>query len=109
DNIVAGSGNNTIIGGAGNDTISCGSGVDIVVFGSVLDANTNVDTISWFKHGVDSIALSRFVFSHLPIGPQISSDNFVANTNPAARDANDYILYNTTNGKLFYDSDGSGA
>ena len=35
--------------------------------------------------------------------------NFRASTSGTAADANDYILYDTDSGQLFYDADGSGA
>jgi Ca2+-binding RTX toxin-like protein len=38
----------------------------------------------------------------------LSSNNFLAGTGMAA-DGNDYILYNTTSGALYYDADGNGA
>jgi len=38
----------------------------------------------------------------------LSVEMFIANTTGTAMDSNDYIAYNTTNGNLYYDSDGNG-
>ena len=35
--------------------------------------------------------------------------NFRSSLDGAAADANDYILYNSLNGRLYYDSNGNGA
>src|SRR4051812_12743413 len=68
DRIVAGDGPNSINGGAGNDTINGNRGDDLIfggagndrltggmeddsfVFHTALDARTNVDTITDFRH-----------------------------------------------------------
>jgi Ca2+-binding RTX toxin-like protein len=39
----------------------------------------------------------------------LSADNFVSGVGPSAAGANDFILYDTATGELFYDADGSGA
>ncbi len=36
-------------------------------------------------------------------------NNFVANAGGVAGDANDYVLYDTSTGALYYDADGNGA
>lgn len=40
----------------------------------------------------------------------LASSNFVAGADKTtATDADDYIIYNSTNGNVFYDADGSGS
>ena len=106
--LTGGTGNDTLFGGLGNDTLVGGAGNDIFVFDSVLNAATNKDTISDFISGQDNIRLDKDIFTSLTNEGVLSSEYFLANATGAAGDANDYILYNTTSGALFYDADGSG-
>lgn len=107
DTIAAGDGNDTIIGGAGKDAMSGGTGADQFVLNAGLTA-PNVDTITDFKHDADVIALDDAVFK--AIGPSLSAGEFYAIAGAsAAHDANDRIIYNTSNGRLYYDADGNKA
>jgi Ca2+-binding RTX toxin-like protein len=49
------------------------------------------------------------VFTKLSVTGVLAAANFRANTTGTAADANDYIVYETDTGLLFYDADGSGA
>ena len=119
DTILAGSGNDTVFGqqgddqihgGIGNDMLSGGGGNDTFYFDTPLDAATNVDTITDFNASTgDKIALDQTIFTLLTVGSPLDSANFVANGGGVAVDANDYILYDSATGNLFYDADGSGA
>jgi Ca2+-binding RTX toxin-like protein len=99
--------NDTLNGGLGNDTLIGGEGSDTFIFDVTLGA-TNIDTILDFDTVEDMLSLNNLVFKKL-IDGALSADNFASNTTGKAIDANDFILYNTTNGNLSYDSDGSGA
>ena len=117
DNVIAGlAGNDTIYGGTGNDTLNGGAGIDTLIggagndtfrFDTALNGSTNVDTINDFSHIEDVIQLENKIFTKLTATGSLSDANFVAG-NGVAVDANDYILYNTTNGNLYYDADGNG-
>ena len=48
------------------------------------------------------------IFSALVAGT-LNPANFRASTTGTAADANDFVLYNTSDGSLLYDTDGSGA
>ena len=85
-----------------------GAGKDRFVFDTALNASTNVDTITDFKHGEDKIQLKKSIFAKLKAGT-LSAANFRASTNGLAGDSNDYILYNTRTGALLYDADGNGS
>jgi Ca2+-binding RTX toxin-like protein len=97
---------NTLEGGLGSDTLSGGAGADRFVFNSAL-GNTNLDTVLDFsKVQGDSIALGRTAFSKLT-GLSNLSGNFRLSTQAAVGN-DDYLVYNTGNGQLFYDASGNG-
>lgn len=102
--IVGNAGNNQISGKDGNDILTGGAGADAFIFDTALGPN-NVDVITDFTPGIDTIRLSRAIFSALPTGV-LDAGSFVVG---AAADADDYILYDAATGILSYDADGNGA
>ncbi|CAK0749838.1 serralysin [Gammaproteobacteria bacterium] len=107
DLIEGGAGDDLLIGGAGNDTLTGGTGADIFRFDNVeLSARNNLDKILDFASGYDSIQLENDIFKKLMVAGVLSADNFCANGK--AVDANDFIVYDTSSGALYYDADGSG-
>lgn len=106
--LSGGGGNDRLNGNLGSDTLIGGSGNDVFVFDSALNATTNRDTITDFTLGLDTIELNKSVFTALPGEGSLLSQYFNASASGAAADDNDYILYNTTSGSLFYDADGNG-
>ena len=119
NNVISGNtGNNVLNGGAGddiiygregNDTLNGGLGKDTFVFNTKLNASTNKDTIKDFNVVDDTISLENAIFAKLTATGLLNSANFVSTTDGKAKDSNDYIVYNKTNGQLFYDADGNGA
>ena len=110
DLLDGGAGNDTLVGGAGNDALRGGSGADIFRFGkTALSATTNVDTINDFTPIDDTLALENAIFKKLTATGALSAANFRASINGSAGDTNDFILYDTDSGALYYDADGSGA
>ncbi len=118
DKVIGGSGNDHLFGGAGNDILRGGAGDDYLNGGAgndqlnggaghdtfVLNAKWGVDKINGFSVADDTIGIDHLVFSSLST---VTADNFVIGT--AAADANDYLVYNSSNGHLSYDVDGNGA
>jgi serralysin len=104
-----GTGTDVLNGGLGNDTLIGAAGNDTFVFDSALDATSNNDTISDFIIGQDIIQLNKHIFTSLASLDALSTDNFRSSSNGLALDSDDYILYNTFTGALFYDADGNGA
>jgi serralysin len=100
-------GNDNLDGGAGKDILTGGVGNDVFVFNTDLNASTNLDTVTDFVSGVDKIELDRSVFVSIGLGA-LAADRLVTGAAAVAIDENDYILYNTTSGTLYYDPDGSG-
>ena len=108
DTLSGGLGNDTLDGGLGNDTLTGGAGSDVFRFDTALNASTNVDRIVDFALG-DQIQLDHAIFTKLTATGSLNPDFFKASANGVAGDANDYLLYNTATGALFYDADGNGA
>lgn len=106
--IIGNSGANTINGSLGKDALSGGKGKDSFVFNTKL-GSTNIDTIKDFSAPDDTIKLENAIFTKLSKPGVLSSANFRASSTGKAKDSNDYIVYETDTGKLFYDTDGSGS
>lgn len=105
--LEGGGGNDTLIGGKGNDTLSGGGGADLFVFDTALSTSSNKDTITDFVHGEDTISLDRDIFTKLTLGT-LNAASFLSNTTGKAAESDDYLVYNTATGALFYDADGNG-
>ena len=116
DTIYGGTGTDVIAGGLGNDLLYGSSNTrgdgstDIFVFRETGTANR--DTITGFEAGgngtgaVDKLYLDTSVFGASPAA--FTAGNFRAAAGGNAADTDDYILYDTATGNLFYDADGSG-
>ena len=99
-----GLGDDVLNGAGGNDVLIGGSGADVFRFDTALNAATNVDKITDFAVGVDKIQVDNSVFTQFGSTGALSATNFATN---AATDYNDYIIYNTSTGALYYDADGN--
>ncbi len=105
DSLYGLAGNDTIIGGRGNDFLSGGTGADHFLFNA---SGEGIDTISDFNVTDDTIRLSASGFT-LPLGV-LAAGAFRSGAGvTSAVAAADRLLYNTTNGALYFDSDGNGA
>lgn len=110
DLLQGGTGNDALNGGAGNDTLIGGTGSDTFRFKDAPGV-TNIDVIKDFSvagsDAPDMIELDSGIFTSLDVGA-LTSGSFVSGRKPAASQADDFILYNTRTGQLFYDADGNG-
>lgn len=104
--IIGNAGKNLINGGAGNDVLTGGAGMDTFRFSTALAA-TNVDRVTDFKAVDDTIQLDDAVFGALSVG-RLTATEF-KDIATGAKDADDHIIYDSRNGALYYDPDGSGA
>jgi len=125
DQLRGGGGNDVINGLAGNDRISGGAGADMLTGGAgrdtfVFDAAPNaVDSIADFNaSGTDpngdwiELSLSTFSGITTAAGNLLSSSEFAAAAGGGATDtvaAGVRVIYDSTTGNLYYDSDGLGA
>jgi Ca2+-binding RTX toxin-like protein len=115
DTLVGGAGNDVMHGGDGNDVLNGGLGFDILTGGlhkdifvfNVKVARANADIIVDFNPVNDTIALDNAVFTKIGANGALRASAFKLSTQ--ALDANDRIIYNASNGGLFYDQDGSGS
>jgi Ca2+-binding RTX toxin-like protein len=116
ENVLGGTGNDTLTGdaaanllsgGGGNDVLDGGAGLDTFQFDFALDSSSNVDTILNFSTG-DKIALASSVFSALSPGALSGSEFFSGAGANAAQDASQRIVYDSASGALYYDADGLG-
>ncbi len=108
NSLKGGGGNDTLDGGLGNDILAGGSGSDLFSFSSAL-SGTNIDTIKDFLRGTDRIALDATIFTQLLNDTNLSDNIIVRSLGNKARDANDYLIFNSTTKALYYDADGSGS
>ncbi|MEQ1938288.1 calcium-binding protein, partial [Mesorhizobium sp. CN5-321] len=104
--LVGNSGNNILNGGWGNDTLTGGAGHDTFAFTTALHNTANVDTITDFVSGDDTIRLDNAVFTALTTTGTLAPSAFFEG---AATSPGQHILYDSTSGWLSYDADGSGS
>jgi Ca2+-binding RTX toxin-like protein len=103
--VTGNNGNNVINGGGGNDYLAGVGGADTFAFTTPIGPN-NSDTIADFSSANDRIALDDAIFTGLAPGA-LPAGAFVIGA--AAQDADDRIIYNSANGRLYFDADGNGA
>lgn len=108
DTLIGLAGNDRIDGGFGKDTMTGGLGNDKFVFDTQLNAKTNVDLVTDFKHGADTVLLDNAIFNALGLQQNVALKAGFFHAGSAAADADDHIIYNSANGALSYDADGVG-
>jgi Ca2+-binding RTX toxin-like protein len=109
--IIGNNGSNKISGGWGKDYLKGGGGKDTFIFDTKL-SSSNADKISDYSVTSDRIWLDDAIFKKLGYGSEagpkkLSSSHFTIGS--AAKDKNDYLIYNSKTGCLYYDADGSGS
>ncbi|MEP0830560.1 hypothetical protein NDI48_04970 [Microcoleus sp. AS-A8] len=114
DYLDGGAGNDYLDGGAGNDTLIGGEGSERFVYRSYTTfnpANFGVDAISDFETGNDQIHLQRAIFPSLSsvggTGFSVADEFAIVECDAQAATSTADIVYNSVNGNLFYNSNGS--
>ncbi|WP_395685071.1 beta strand repeat-containing protein [Caenimonas koreensis] len=110
DTLDGGDGNDTLAGGKGIDILTGGAGADVFLFDTSFNAVTNVDRVADFTPGTDVLSFKATIYKALgALGP-LNADAFWSGPGVVSgHDTTDRIVYDTTSGTLYYDSDGSGA
>jgi VCBS repeat-containing protein len=103
DFLAGESGDDLISGGNGNDFLSGGDGSDTFSFGSASEGS---DEITDFLSGTDHISISASGFGGgLSEGGGVS---LVSGADPTASGTSGQFLYDTDDGNLYWDADGTG-
>ncbi|PSN16118.1 hypothetical protein C7293_04065 [filamentous cyanobacterium CCT1] len=120
DTLIGDAGRDRLFGGAGDDLLLSGSGADRFVFESsrvFMRGDLGVDTITSFERGLDKIQLYKPTFITLAsrgseagtVGfSDLSEFSIVTNDTAAALSRAD-VVYNSANGNLFYNPNGTTA
>lgn len=119
DMLMGVDGDDYLFGGDGHENMTGGRGKDGFLFGAVANA-ANVDTVKDFSDQDDWLAFDDLIFTDLKSsGPgevyteivtrQIDASQFQAGVGHAAETADIRIIYDSSNGILYYDGNGSGA
>jgi Ca2+-binding RTX toxin-like protein len=97
----------TLNGGNGKDKLNGGADRDEFRFTTPLSAG-NVDTLVDFSATEDTIVLAASIFTAL--GPSVGKAEFAAKASGhAATNATQKLIYDKSNGTLWFDADGNGA
>ncbi|MET0314087.1 MAG: calcium-binding protein, partial [Hansschlegelia sp.] len=102
--LIGGNGADTLDGGAGADALTGGKGADVFDF-SVTLGRGEVDRITDFEVGRDTIELDHAVFAGLDAGA-LSAAAFTTDT--LAREGGAQVIYDRASGALLFDADGAG-
>jgi len=115
DRLLGGTGNDTLYGEAGNDSLNGGAGADILVggpgrdtIGGLADGAADQVVLSNLAEGVDRIGGFEAGTDRLVLG-FVADATFVADAAPAPGAAGPHLLYDTDDGRLRFDADGTGS
>ena len=116
DNYIRGnSGSNVLDGSSGSDVLFGGLGSDVFVISTISE--NDVNSILDFKTGEDVIAIDVVgtgliapgdLGSSWLVSSGFTSDNLLISTQASNKDADDFLRYDPTTGRLFADKDADG-
>ena len=113
DSLDGGDGDDALAGGVGVDFLSGGMGADVLTGGlngdrfNFQSASEGADEITDFAGGADLILVSASGFGG-GLNP-FGSVSLVSGSDPAASQASGQFLYDTDDGRLLWDVDGTGS
>ena len=109
DDLSGGDGNDRLDAGLNGDLMSGGAGADTFVF-TTPASEANLEMIRDFASGIDRLELDNESIWFLgPSGSFSAGDArfYSAPGATTAHDASDRIIFNSSNGRLFHDADGT--
>ncbi|MDY7008299.1 MAG: calcium-binding protein, partial [Cyanobacteriota bacterium] len=116
DSLVGGIGRDRFNGGAGNDTLIGGASIDRFIFNTNDEFDSDdigVDDITDFVPGQDIILLDKSTFTEITsdsgTGFSIDAEFAIVTSDADAETSEAFIVYNSNNGKLFYNTNGTEA
>ena len=99
-----------LIGNGGNDVLIGGAGKDQFVFNRSPRAKTELETLRDFHSGEDQLVFLRSAFAGIgAAGDLTKSALYSGNGAVTAHDADDRFIFDSQNGQLYYDRDGTGS
>jgi Ca2+-binding RTX toxin-like protein len=107
DTLLGGAGSDLLDGGLAADRLTGGAGEDSFRFSTAL-GDGNIDRITDFNVAQDTILLDNLIFTALGANGALALGSFFKSAAGIAQDADDRIIYDTDNGSLLYDADGTG-
>jgi hypothetical protein len=108
NDVIVATGGTDRMGGDGGFDILVGAhtGHDAFIFNSKLDPTVNLDTIVGFSASRDKIELRQIDFNHIHHHGLLEASEFHSGPGAPSTTGAD-IVYNTKNGHLYYDANGS--
>ncbi|MEY4591713.1 MAG: hypothetical protein RIR18_608 [Pseudomonadota bacterium] len=105
DVLIGGAGVDILYGGDGSDTVTGGDGNDFFVLSNATDMGT--DLFVDFTQGQDRIGFITKNFTGLPA--TLTAADLLVGAGKTKPVAGQHLIYNTSNGALYYDADGLAA
>jgi Ca2+-binding RTX toxin-like protein len=112
--LEGGNGNDTLgrqrppAGGSATTACSAAVGADIFRFDTLPNAASNRDTIGDFNVLDDTIELENAIFASLLNPGTLAAGSFRSGAGvSAAADADDFVIYDSSSGALYYDANGN--
>ncbi|MGD1704379.1 DUF4347 domain-containing protein [Dapis sp. BLCC M229] len=116
DSLIGGQGRDRFNGGAGNDTLIGGASIDRFIFNTTDEftpADVGIDTITDFVPQQDIILLDKSTFTAITsdsgTGFSVNAEFDIVTSDSDAETSSAVIVYNSNNGKLFYNVNGTEA
>jgi subtilisin-like proprotein convertase family protein len=106
DRLSGGIGNDVLTGGEGFDYMTGEAGADTFVYNAVSDGTISEQIGDW-QGGVDKLRIDASAFGGGLAAGALAANQLVIGT--VATEAFGQFLYNTANGVLYWDADGTGA
>jgi Ca2+-binding RTX toxin-like protein len=93
---------------SGDDLLTGKGGADAFLFDTAPNDQANIDDITDFLSGTDTIRLDQSIFKGLKSGELKKKAFFAKEGADTAKDKHDRVIYDTETGELRLDKDGKG-